>query len=132
MNEGVQKADNMGIVSGRSLPAWVSMVFLYFLQDLDFVEGGLHIMWAALLNFDGHIGVVFEVLAQPHCGEMAPAQLLDDDVAVDEDFADVHGMIATDLVVFDSLVLRIVVLIEFHQELVKVVGARFIRNRSFF
>lgn len=85
-------------------------------------------MWATLLNFDGNVGVEFEVLAEPHGGEVAPAQLLNDHVAVDEYFADVDGMIASYLIVFDSLVLGVVVLIELQQEFVEVLGHWFIRK----
>ena len=58
-----------------------------FLQQLDFVEGGFEVVRGALLYFDGDVGVVLEVSAEPHGGKVAPSELLDDDVAVDEHFA---------------------------------------------
>lgn len=119
----------MSVVSGLAVPAWVEMVLFDFLEDLDFVEGRLHIVRAALLNLHGDIGVELEVLAQPDRREVPPAQLLDDHVAIDEHFADVDWVVSTDLIIFYSLVLGVVVFVQLHQEFVQVLWALSIRER---
>jgi hypothetical protein len=128
MDERVQQAHHVGVVPRFASPSRILMVLFHLLQDFDFIESSFHVVWATLLNFDGDVGVEFEVLAEPHGREVAPAQLLNDHVAVDEYFADVDGMIASDLIVFDSLVLGVVVLIELQQEFVEVLGHWFIRK----
>ena len=111
----------MCIVAILSIPPGVFMMFFHFLQNLHLVKCCLHIVWTALLNLYGNIGVVVEVLAKPHCGEMSPTQFLDHHVAVEQALPDMHGMVTSNLVVFDSLVLRIVIFIKLQQELMEVV-----------
>jgi hypothetical protein len=47
----------------------------------------------ALHDLDGDVGGVLEVLGEPDGGEVSPAELLDEDVPVDEDFPDVAGVV---------------------------------------
>lgn len=51
-------------------------------------------MLGALHYLHRHVGRVLEVLRQPDSGEVPPAELLDEHVAVHEDFADMAGMVA--------------------------------------
>lgn len=39
---------------------------------------------------------------------MTPSELLNDNIAINKDFTDVYGMVAADLVVWDTLVLTLV------------------------
>jgi hypothetical protein len=48
-----------------------------------------------LLHLHGHIGVVFEVPAQPHRWEVAPAELLNEEVTVLEDLSHVDWVVST-------------------------------------
>lgn len=54
---------------------------------LQVVRRGLHYLHRSVV-------AVFEVLRQPHRREVPPAQLLDEDVAVDQHFAHVAGVVA--------------------------------------
>ena len=121
----------MSIIAVLAVPAWITMVLLYFLEDFNLIEGGLHVVGATLLNFNGYVGIVVEVLAEPNCGKMSPSKFLHHHVAVEQALTNMHGVVATDLIVFDSFVLRIVVLIELQQELMEVVQRRARRFHCF-
>jgi|Laugresu1bdmlbdd_1035124.scaffolds.fasta_scaffold10376_1 hypothetical protein len=75
------------------------------IENFNLIIGSFEIMLSALLHFHCYIAIVLEVLSQPDCGEMAPAELLNDNVSVDEDFTHMHRMISTDLVVGHPLIL---------------------------
>lgn len=62
-------------------------------------------MLRTFLDFDGDIAVVFKILCQPNCREMAPTKLLNDDVAIKKNFTHMHRMVASDFVIRHSLVL---------------------------
>ena len=51
-------------------------------------------MRRTLHDFHSHVVVVLEVAGQPDCGEMAPAQFLDQDVPVHEHLSDMAGVVA--------------------------------------
>lgn len=55
MHKGIQQTHHMGIISRFPLPVGVIVAAPHFLEDLDFVQGGLHVMRRALLDFDSHI-----------------------------------------------------------------------------
>ena len=69
-------------------------------------------MLCALLNLDRYVAVVFEIFGQPDCRKVAPTELLDNNVAVKQDFANVNRVVATDLVVGHALVLAGVVVVK--------------------
>ena len=54
----------------------------HFLQDFDFVIGSFEIMRSAFLNFECYVGVILEIFSEPDCGEVAPAEFLDDDISI--------------------------------------------------
>ena len=62
-------------------------------------------MLRTFLHFDGDVAVVFEILCQPDCREMAPAKLLDDDVAIKKNLTHMYGMVASNFVIWHSLIL---------------------------
>ena len=88
----------------RLLPSFTSPVFGNFVEDFDLIVGGFEVVLCALLHLNGHIGVEFEVLGQPYCREMAPSQLLNDDIAIKQDLANMYGMVSTNFVVRHSLI----------------------------
>lgn len=51
-------------------------------------------MLGAFHDLDCDIGGVFEIFGEPDGGEMPPPEFLDNDIAVEEDFSDVAGVIA--------------------------------------
>ena len=53
---------------------------------------------------------------------MSPTEFLNHNVATKESFSDVNWMVSSGFVILDPLVLRIVVLIDFVNELFDVVG----------
>ena len=69
-------------------------------------------MLSALLNFHGDITVVLEIFSEPHGGKVTPPELLYDDISIKENLTNVHGVIATDLVIGHSLVLTRVLVFE--------------------
>jgi hypothetical protein len=48
------------------------------------------------------------VPCKPHCAEVAPAKLLQNDVAINQDFTDMNWMVPTNLVVCNALVFGLV------------------------
>lgn len=50
-------------------------------------------MRRTLHDLHSHVVVVLEVAGKPDCGEMAPAQFLDQDVPVHEHFSDMAGVV---------------------------------------
>lgn len=53
---------------------------------------------------------------------MAPTELLDEHIAVDEDLADVAGVIASNFVIFDPLIFTVILVIEFPDPILQVGG----------
>ena len=83
------------------------------MKDIHFVVCCLQIVLSALLHLDRHIGVVLEVLGKPDRRKVAPPQLLDDHVAVDQDLAHVDRMVPAQFVVWHAFIFgRITVLEE--------------------
>jgi len=98
------------VLGQRREPLWMLDVLCYHIQDLDLVVGGYLVAWCALLDLQGHVGIlVLHVLGQPHRGELAPAELLHDDVSIDEYLAQVHRMIATHLIFLDAFIFAIII-----------------------
>lgn len=46
------------------------------------VVAGFEVVFGAFHDLDCHVGGVLEIFREPDCGEMAPAQFLDEDVSV--------------------------------------------------
>lgn len=107
----------MGVISSQSCPVRIPVMLLHLLQNLHFIEGGLHVVRAAFLNLHGHISFVLEILAKPDSGEVAPSQLLNDDVAIGQNFSNMNWMVASDVIVLNSLILGVMILIDLLQEL---------------
>ena len=100
------------IVRYRLMPSLALPVLGYLVEDLYFIVSGFQIMLCALLNLDRYVAVVFEIFGQPDCRKVAPTELLDNNVAVKQDFANVNRVVATDLVVGHALVLAGVVVVK--------------------
>lgn len=69
-------------------------------------------MLGAFLYLDGDITIVLQIFGEPDCGEMTPAELLNDDISVHQNLANMDGMIPSNLVVRHALVLTTVLVIE--------------------
>jgi len=133
VNERVQKLSAVGrlrdhakLVEAR-LEVWIVFVVAldtlgplfglpvlsHLVEDIDFIVCSLYVVLGTLLDFQGNVRVVLEILSEPNSREVAPAELLDDDIAVHQDLADVDRVVASYLVVGHALIFRaIVVLIE--------------------
>ena len=46
------------------------------------VVAGFEVVFGAFHDLDCYVGGVLEIFCEPDCGEMAPAQFLDEDVSV--------------------------------------------------
>ena len=89
-------------------PVFFERVFRHHVQDLDFVVRGLLVVRGTFLKFQSHVSVEFGVSSKPYRRKMPPAQLLHDDVPVDHYLTNVHRMVATDLVVRNTLIFTLV------------------------
>ena len=65
-------------------------------------------MGRRFLHLKRHKSIMKVVPCQPHSAEVTPAKFLKNYIAINQDFADVDWMVATNLVVCDSLVFRLV------------------------
>ena len=63
------------------------MVYLV-VRSLQVVRGAFH-------DLDCSVVSVFEVLGQPDCRKMSPAQFLDEHVTVDQNLSDMAGVVTT-------------------------------------
>lgn len=91
---------------------WPEGIPSHNVKDFDFVVRRLLVVRGAFLNFQSHVSIVMRVPGEPDCRKVAPAELLNDDVPVDHDFANVHRVVATNLVVRDTFVLTHVTVCE--------------------
>ena len=73
MNKCIEKSHDVSIVSSGSMPGWILVVHFNFLQDLNFIEGSLHVVGRTLLNFNRYIGLVLEVFTEPDGRKMPPS-----------------------------------------------------------
>jgi hypothetical protein len=69
-------------------------------------------MGRALHDFYSNVVSVLEVFGKPDCRKVAPAQFLHQDISVNEDLANMAGVISADFVVFNAFVLAMVFLIK--------------------
>ena len=111
MNEGIKKSNNVSIITIFAIPSRLLVMHLDFLKDLDFIKCCLHVVWRTFLDFYGDICFVFKIFAQPYCREMAPSQLLDNDIPLEENFSNMDRMIATNVIIFNALIFRVMLLI---------------------
>jgi hypothetical protein len=75
-----------------------------FLQYLDLIICRLEVMQCTFLDFNGDIGVVHEILGQPDSAEMAPSELMLNNVSVYQDLANKYWVVAALLVVLNTLI----------------------------
>lgn len=75
------------------------------IKNFDLIICRLLVVGGTLLHLQSNVGVILSVPGKPNCRKVAPAEFLDNDVPVDHDFTDMHGVVAANLVVRDSLVL---------------------------
>lgn len=102
------------------------------------IVSSLQVVRGTLLNFQRHIGIVLEILGQPHCREVTPSQLLNDDISLEEDLANMDGMVAcmlitkntSNLVILHALVLAIVFLVQLVEHLLELLVQRVLLGRS--
>lgn len=75
------------------------------LQNPHLIIGSLDVVRRRLLDLQRHKRVILHVLGQPHCREMPPPELLDNDVPVIHDLPHMHGVIPPVFVVRHPFVL---------------------------
>lgn len=61
-------------------------------------------MLGTFLNLDGDVAVVLKILGKPDGGEVSPAELLNDDVAIDQNFPDVDRVVPAQFVIGEALI----------------------------
>jgi len=87
-------------------PLRVLDVFGDHVENLHLVVGRNLVARGALLDFESYVCVLVEsVFGEPHRRELAPTQLLNDHISLNEHFAEMDGMVAADLILLDALVL---------------------------
>eukprot|EP01022_Parablepharisma_sp_SALTPOND_P012843 TRINITY_DN16670_c0_g2_i1.p3 TRINITY_DN16670_c0_g2~~TRINITY_DN16670_c0_g2_i1.p3 ORF type:complete len:103 (+),score=5.26 TRINITY_DN16670_c0_g2_i1:3-311(+) len=74
------------VVKIGTTPSLVAPTSGDLFKDFDLVEGSLEVVLCRLLDLQCHKGVVLDVLCQPHSREMAPAQLLQDNISIQVSF----------------------------------------------
>ena len=96
----------------RIVPLLASPILGNLIKDFHFIVGSFEIMLGAFLYLDGDITIVLQIFCEPDCGEMTPAELLNDDISIHQNLANMDGMIPSNLVVRHALVLTTVLVIE--------------------
>ena len=74
-------------------------------------------MRSTLLDLQSDISVELEVFGKPYSGEVAPAKLLDDGVAIEKHFADMNRVVPANFVIFNSFVLAVVLFFQLFKNL---------------
>ena len=62
-------------------------------------------MLGTLLHLDCNIAIVLKILCEPHSREVSPTKLLDNDVAIKQNFSNMDWVIASYLVIRHALIL---------------------------
>lgn len=92
IHKRVKQLDDMAVIP-RERPSGLMLSELFdpgclvhllrdLLQNLHFIVGCFQIVFGAFLDFDGNIGVIFKVFAEPDGGKVPPAKLLNGNIAV--------------------------------------------------
>lgn len=130
--ERIQKLRTMRLIPAHSvffkvrLQLWVVLVVVrdifvprltlpvlsHLVQDLDFVVSRFQVVLCTLLNLDSHVAVVFEIFCQPNRREVAPSKLLDNYIAIQQDFTHVNGVVAANFVVRHAFIFARVIILE--------------------
>ena len=63
------------------------MTFYFIVRSLEVMRGAFH-------DFDSDIGGILKVFSQPDSRKVSPAKLLNENIAIVENFSDVAGMVA--------------------------------------
>ena len=122
VDEGVKQLHSMTVFDGiatlalKSILIFLELLYIFDevlpesiprhdIQNFDFIICRLLVVRGTLLHLQSHVGVIMSVSGKPNSRKVAPAEFLDNDVSVDHDFADMHGVVAANLVVWDPLVL---------------------------
>jgi hypothetical protein len=142
VDEAVEQIYYVGVILGQFLvgvvllqgllPLRAHHPLMHHLEDFNLVVAGVKIVRRRLLDLEGNVVFVFEVLGEPNGGEVPPTQFLDDHIAVEDNFADMHWVVSTslasvpsDLVVLDAFVLLVEVVLLFLVVLFDLVGGEF-------
>ena len=75
----------------RVLPLLASPILGNLVKDFYFIVGSFEVVLGAFLYLDGNITIVLQIFCEPDCGEMTPAELLNDDISVHQNLADMDG-----------------------------------------
>jgi len=89
----------------RPFPLLRFPVFGNLVQNIYFVIGSFNVVLGTLLNFESYVRVELQVFRKPNCGEMTPAEFLNNYISIQKNFSDVNWVIASDLVVWHALIL---------------------------
>ena len=90
----------------RIQPFFLHPVGGNLVQDLHLIERCDQVVTRRALNLQRDVGVVLDIFGEPDSREVAPSQLLDNQVPLDEHFTDVHRVVSAELVIRHALVLR--------------------------
>lgn len=63
-------------------------------------------------HFNSNIGAKFKILGEPDSREVSPTKFLDENIPVDENFANVARMIPPDLIILNPLILTMILIIQ--------------------
>jgi hypothetical protein len=97
----------MGVMVLEPLqPFLFHRMFRGFLQKLNLIICGLKVVRRRFLDLDCYVSIVLEIFGQPDGRKMPPAQLLDDNISVHQNFPNINRVIPSVLIVIDALVLR--------------------------
>ena len=83
-------------------------IFSDYIKNFYFIVSCFCIMGSTFLDFKSDVGLVHLISSQPYGRKVAPTELLHDDVAINEDFANVNRVIASNLVVSNTFIFTLV------------------------
>ena len=102
MQEAIEQLDAMTVVSSdifqlfrllgvvlfeRVEPLWFHPVAGDLIEDFNLVKGGNEVVARRSLNFQRNIRVILDVLGEPDSRKVTPAQLLDDQISIDQNLS---------------------------------------------
>lgn len=96
----------------RLSPLFGLPVGSHLVQNVHFVVCSFKVVLGAFLHFDRHVAVVFEIFSEPHGRKVTPTELLNYNVPVDENLADVNWVVSAQFVVGHAFIFTGITIIE--------------------
>ena len=134
VKETVQQVQHMSIISVDLLRF---LVFVFanwtdpfrtgwklcdFLQNLHLVVRSIEIVRSRFHDLNSYVSSIFEILGEPHSGEVSPSQFLNEHIPVDKHFTDVARVVSANLVIFNAFVLTVVFFVELLDPVFEILG----------